>query len=220
MPRTRSKRPRSRSRRPLTRERIVRVASEVFRKRGYHGATLDDIAKLLRVTKPALYYHIRTKEELLTEIYVEVVDIAIRRLTEVINSDLPITEKFAMVLETNILTVAEYLPIFTVFFQEKRELSAEKHQRVNAKKLLYTELTEKLYHEGVVAGVFRDVDPKLATFSLFGMGNWIYQWFNPAGRLSSRDVAQIMGDLAAHGYLLRGHAGAAPLPPGPPAGRE
>lgn len=194
----------------LTREEIVRVASEVFQKRGYHGATLDQIAKVLHVSKPALYHHIRTKEELLTEIYLEVVDTAIGRLTKVVNSDLPIVEKFATVLQTNLVMVADYLPIFTVFFQEKRELSGEKHRRLNAKKRLYNELAEQLYREGVEAGVFRAVDPKIATFALFGMANWIYQWFRPAGRLSAQEIAATFGDLAAHGYLLpaRGTANA------------
>lgn len=206
--RTSSSKPRGRPA-SLTREEIVRVASEVFQKRGYHGATLADIARILGVSKPALYHHIRTKEELLTEIYLEVVDTAIDRLTAVIDSDLPIVEKFAKVLQTNLVMVAEYLPIFTVFFQEKRELSEEKHQRVNAKKRRYNQLAEQLYREGVDAGLFRPVEPKIATFALFGMANWIYQWFDPAGRLSAQQVADTFGDLAAHGYLLPGHGAGA-----------
>src|SRR6266851_2663169 len=46
-------------------EEILKVAATVFRKRGYHGGTLEEIAKKLRIKRPALYYYFRSKEELL-----------------------------------------------------------------------------------------------------------------------------------------------------------
>ena len=62
----------------------------------------------------------------------------------------------------------------------------------------------------MAAGKFRPVDPKIATFVLFGMANWIYQWFNPAGRLKAEQVAEIVGHLAGHGYLLDAAGGRGP----------
>jgi AcrR family transcriptional regulator len=61
-------------RRTETRARINRVALEVFIERGYDGATLREVAERLGVTRPALYYHVRDKEELLTEIHHELAE--------------------------------------------------------------------------------------------------------------------------------------------------
>ena len=38
----------------LTRERILAEAARIFNRRGYHGTTLDDVARALGVTKAAL----------------------------------------------------------------------------------------------------------------------------------------------------------------------
>ena len=61
-------------RRTETRDRINEVALEVFIERGYDGSTLREIADRLGVTRPALYYHVKNKEELLTGIHQELAE--------------------------------------------------------------------------------------------------------------------------------------------------
>jgi AcrR family transcriptional regulator len=55
---------RQREKRTQTRERIVRAAETVFARRGYHGASVDEIAEEAGYSKGALYYNFATKEEL------------------------------------------------------------------------------------------------------------------------------------------------------------
>jgi AcrR family transcriptional regulator len=61
-------------RRTETRDRINQVALEVFIERGYDGSTLREIADRLGVTRPALYYHVKNKEDLLTGIHQELAE--------------------------------------------------------------------------------------------------------------------------------------------------
>jgi AcrR family transcriptional regulator len=55
-------------RRTSTREQIQSVALEMFAERGYDGTSLREIAEQLNVTKAALYYHFRTKEDILASV--------------------------------------------------------------------------------------------------------------------------------------------------------
>ncbi|MCW2525876.1 MAG: TetR family transcriptional regulator [Pseudonocardiales bacterium] len=48
-----------------TREHILRVALEQFAEQGYDGTSLQQIADRLGVTKAALYYHFKSKDDLL-----------------------------------------------------------------------------------------------------------------------------------------------------------
>lgn len=50
---------------PDTRSRILLVAAELFRERGYAGTSIRDVSERIGTTKAALYYHFRTKEEIL-----------------------------------------------------------------------------------------------------------------------------------------------------------
>lgn len=51
-----------------TRQRIQEVALELFVEQGYEKTSLREIAEVLDVTKAALYYHFKTKEDLLVSI--------------------------------------------------------------------------------------------------------------------------------------------------------
>ena len=57
-----------------TRDRIREVAGELFSSRGYEKTSLREIADELGITKAALYYHFRSKEELLASMVEPVLD--------------------------------------------------------------------------------------------------------------------------------------------------
>src|SRR6202012_6238030 len=57
-----------------TRERIQEVARELFLQRGVQRTSLQDIASQLGITKPALYYHFPSREDLVRRILVPLID--------------------------------------------------------------------------------------------------------------------------------------------------
>jgi AcrR family transcriptional regulator len=62
--------------RPLsdTRQRIQDVAKELFTEKGVQRTSLQDIAARLGITKPALYYHFGSREELVRSILAPLID--------------------------------------------------------------------------------------------------------------------------------------------------
>ncbi|MGC5532561.1 TetR/AcrR family transcriptional regulator [Streptomyces sp. SR-10] len=52
-----------------TRRRIQEVALDLFAEQGYEKTSLREIAEVLQVTKPAIYYHFQSKEEILLSIF-------------------------------------------------------------------------------------------------------------------------------------------------------
>lgn len=60
------------ARRSDTRQRIQDVALELFAEQGYERTSLREIAERLAVTKAALYYHFKTKEDILVSIFEDV----------------------------------------------------------------------------------------------------------------------------------------------------
>ncbi|MFH9088618.1 MULTISPECIES: TetR/AcrR family transcriptional regulator [unclassified Streptomyces] len=58
-------------RRGNTRQRIQDVALELFAEQGYEKTSLREIAERLDVTKAALYYHFKTKEEIIVSLFAD-----------------------------------------------------------------------------------------------------------------------------------------------------
>ena len=52
----------------LRKEEVMNVAARLFAAKGYHATTLDQIAEEMGVTKPALYYYVNNKEDILRTI--------------------------------------------------------------------------------------------------------------------------------------------------------
>ena len=60
------------------REQILEIATHLFQ-RGFRATSLDQVAAEMGVTRPALYYYFRSKEDLLAAIYDRAVGVLIDR---------------------------------------------------------------------------------------------------------------------------------------------
>lgn len=76
-----------------TRDALVDSAVELFTKRGYAATSLDAIVKRARVTKGALYHHFSGKQALFEAAFDVVESEAVRRLSDVVATDLPAWER-------------------------------------------------------------------------------------------------------------------------------
>ena len=79
-------------RRQRTREALLDAAATVFAQRGFHGASLDEIAETAGFTRGAIYKHFADKEELLHEVCVRLNERIFAEFDEVPNMDQPFAE--------------------------------------------------------------------------------------------------------------------------------
>ena len=47
-----------------SKEKIIKAAIKVFSAEGYDSASMDEIARVARLTKPMIYYHFKNKKDL------------------------------------------------------------------------------------------------------------------------------------------------------------
>ena len=88
--------PTAHRRRERTRQKralILKSAASAFRRRGYHGASMAEISRALRMTKGSLYYYFRNKEEILYFCHDYSLDILLALLKEVEAEGRPPDEK-------------------------------------------------------------------------------------------------------------------------------
>ena len=64
----------------------------------------------------------------------------------------------------------------------------------------YQRLWAALLQQGIDAGELRnDLDVKVTVYAILGMCNWVYRWYNPAGKLSAEAIAAIFTTLVLDG---------------------
>src|SRR3989304_395957 len=194
----RKRKPAKRGGRELTRERILAVSGRVFNQRGYHGTTLDDIARALGVTKAALYYHVKNKEELLFQCHQLALDIGMEGFHRALAQPAPPDEQLRVALAHYIEGMADQLK-GTVVLLEQGALSPRHHRQIVRGRDEYEQALRTLIAGGVAAGVFVPCDPKLVGFAILGAVHWVPKWDKPAGPSPAPAVA-----AAFAAYLVRG----------------
>src|SRR5438270_885841 len=61
-----------------------------------------------------------------------------------------------------------------------------------------------LLEEGIAAGVFRPVDPKVSALAILGAVNWTVKWFRPDGGKTAREIGREQAELLVRGVLAVG----------------
>lgn len=186
----------------LTQKAIVETAAELFAQRGFGGTSLNDIADALGVTKVALYYHVKNKEEILRLVYLTVLNAAEEPLRRIVEADLSPKEKLRSAIEHHILITANSSPAVSVFYREQAHLTGPFAKEIVLREKSYEGYFEQIVQEGIVQKVFKpDFDAQIVTFGLLGMCHWLSHWYKPSGRYTHQQIAEMFLQMVESGLL-------------------
>ncbi|HCJ10839.1 MAG TPA: TetR/AcrR family transcriptional regulator [Clostridiales bacterium] len=184
-------------------EQILEVAMKVFRERGYHAASMQEIADAVGMQKGSLYYYISGKQELLFMILDRAIDTITARVEEIYRSDLSPKEKLWQAIVNHVEVVSERQDMLTILLRERHALSPNQQAVIDEKRVAYERLFQRILTEGVRAGEFREMDVKIVSFGILGMCNWLYQWYSSEGRLSAKEIGDIFADIVFRGVVVQ-----------------
>jgi AcrR family transcriptional regulator len=177
---------------------ILRAAAAVFRRRGYHGASIDQIAGALKMAPGNLYYYFRNKEEILYLCHDYSLGLILKELKDVEESGLPPDRQIHRLIVTFVHLFIDVLH-GTAWTLEVEALSPPVRKKVIAKRDRIDKGFRKILSNGMRSGLFADRDPALTSFVIFGAINWIPRWYDPAGRATSHEIAQVFADYMVAG---------------------
>jgi len=181
-----------------TRVEILKSAAAAFRKLGYHGATVEQIAAALHMKKGNLYYYFRNKEEILFACHEYSHDRLKELLDQVVRSTAPADEKLRRLITSTVHVILDELH-GTALLLDLEALSPAHLKAVIVRRDRFDRGMRMILEEGIATGAFAPGDPKLVAFAMLGALNWIARWFNPGGPASSEEIATRFAD-----YLIAG----------------
>ena len=195
---------------------VLKTSAGVFAEKGYHSTSMRDISRAAKMSLSGLYYYFKSKEELLFLIqdycFSTVIDDC-RRLLE--GEDDPV-RRLKLLIENHLNYFVNNMSEMKVLSHEANSISREMFRKVNTKKRQYVDLVMELLGEIARENRIDGVDIRVATFSLFGMMNWIYNWYDPGKDVDLAGLSNNMTRLFLSGFLGDKTLGARTLD----AGRE
>jgi AcrR family transcriptional regulator len=189
----------------MTRDDILDAAARIFSQKGFHAASMQDIAEAVNLKKGSLYYHVSSKQEILLALLDEALDLLIDCIGEVTRMPLSPEQKLRLSMVTYLNTLLERKDLAAILLLEHRSLDADlKAQHIPRRDRL-EKLWKDMVKEGIDSGIFIDNDPGFVTRSILGMLNWTITWYRADGVLDPTSIAGQYADLVMLGIIVANH---------------
>jgi len=196
------KRKRSNGRTTRRSDQIIQTAAKLFASNGYHGTTLDEIAREIGVTKPALYHHISSKEQILREIIGRMME-PMEEVAKVGRSNLPPKERIERMVRMLVEFGAERKETTLIAFEQVNTLPQRSRDALRRRQKDVERVLQQTLKEGMEQGCFAVDDIKMASFTILAVSNSIYRWYRPDGYLTPTQIADQFIYLLENGYMKK-----------------
>ena len=185
----------------MTREDILEAAAQIFRQKGFHGASMNDIAEAVNLQKASLYHHVSSKQEILLEILDRALQLLLERISAITDQDIPADKKLRSMIREYMQILAENVDLATVLLFEHRALERRQHARHVPSRDKFESLWREVLAEGVKEKLFQCEDIALTARALLGLMNWTITWYHPNGGKTIEQISDDYSTLLLNGLL-------------------
>jgi AcrR family transcriptional regulator len=191
-------RPSAKERKPYDMDAIVDIAVQVFLRRGYDGASLDQVAEAAGITKASIYYHADGKEALLARGAGRALDALFAVLEEPAANEGREIDRLRYVVKRTVEITVKRLPEVALLLRVRGNTETERW--ILEQRRRFDRLVAKIVNDAQSKGQLRaDIEAGLITRLLFGMLNSLTEWYRPGGGLSVDDVVAAATRIAFDG---------------------
>jgi AcrR family transcriptional regulator len=184
------------------REAVLLAAVRMFNARGFHAASLDDVAASLNISKPTIYYYLGNKEEVLLECMTRGLELLQAAAESAARSEGSGLEKLRRFLrryaEINMDDFGR-----CVIRTGEEVLSEEGAARFRSLKSQIDRALRRLIEAGIADGSIAPTDVRMAAFTIAGALNWPARWYDQKGSMTPQEISAAIVDILLKGIAPR-----------------
>lgn len=189
---------------PSARDKIRTAAVELFAAQGYDGTSVAEVIAAAGVAKGGFYHHFASKQELLYEVYGDLISRQLAAMDEILARGLPPAETLRALITDLIVSTAASSRQALVFWREGSKLPGDRSAELRRARRRYHDAVRRLVRDGQAAGAFAAVaSPDIITFTIFGIVNELPLWYRPQGRKRPAQIATELADFVLAGLAVR-----------------
>ena len=184
------------------RNEIIRTAAKMFASKGYHATTIDEIAKEFGITKPSIYYYIKSKGEILREIISGMME-PLEKVAKVGRADRPAKERLETIIRMLTTYAAERKEITLIAIEQNNVLPKRSRDALERRQKEVNQVLQQTLKEGMEEGTFTMDDIKITSYAISAVAIYIYRWYNPAGTFTPDQIADQFIHLLENGLIRK-----------------
>jgi AcrR family transcriptional regulator len=160
-------------------QRILKASSKIVAEKGFHRTSVRDISRATKMSLAGLYYYFTTKEELLYLIQERCFVTLLLGWERAATADMDVRTRIRVFAENHLSFFCHNMHEMKVMAHEDESLTGEFQVKILVLKRRYVKVIMDLIRELQDREGRKGIDLRVVTFSLFGMMNWIYTWYQP-----------------------------------------
>ncbi len=180
-------------------EEIIQVASRLFNEKGYKAVSMRDIATVMDIKAASLYNHIKSKQEILSDIILKVAKEFTNGMENVVGENISAIKKVEKVIELHIDITVNHSEALAALNNDWMHLENEDLNAFVKMKDNYEENFRSIIKQGIDSGEIKQYHPEVILFSILSTLRTLYLWYQKRGKL---DVNILKKDMVS--VLIKG----------------
>jgi TetR/AcrR family transcriptional regulator, cholesterol catabolism regulator len=180
-------------------DQITKVAQNKFRMKGYRAVSMRELADSVGIEAASFYNHFASKESILKEICFRMAGAFFSGIEHVLVGEKKSDKLLQKAICSHVKVITENTDASAVFFHDWRYLSEPYLSEFKKMRKDYENIFRKILKEGMLNGTFEKQDETFAVLHIFSSLNWIYEWFDPEGKLTPEQIGNQLAKLILNG---------------------
>ncbi len=180
---------------------IIAIAAKLFKEKGYSAVTMRDIANSLDIKAASLYNHIKSKQEILVLIIIEIAEEFTSKMNHIVNSN-----------ETSILKLEKIIELhIEITIRNPNELASLNNdwmhlENENLKYFLkmrddYEQNFRKIVKTGIANQEIKNLNPEVIIFSMLSTLRTLYAWYGKKNTINEKVLKFNMTKVLMNGII-------------------
>lgn len=180
---------------------IINCAAKLFKEKGYSAVTMRDIAHALDIKAASLYNHIKSKQEILVLIVLEIAEEFTNRINLIAIADLKTIEKIEKVVELHIDITIRNPDALACLNNDWMHLTDEELTYFIKMRENYEETFRNLIKLGIQSNEIKNLNPEVIIFSILSTLRTLYLWYGKKKPLTEASLKKSMAEVLLKGIV-------------------
>jgi AcrR family transcriptional regulator len=185
---------------------ILSAAERIFAQKGFHSATMDEIASHAELAKGTIYLYFENKRDIFYTLVDEKVDSLMKLVKVEIKREAQSVERLKRLVKTQLEFFQNNRDFFRIIITEQTRfelgIKDEFRKRMMQKHLKYINIVARIIQSGIEEKVFKSLEPRKVASALTGIVNgFTFQWLRNVQGESLVSNAGLIMELFLEGVL-------------------
>ena len=178
------------------------TCTRLFRKSGYAGTSMQDIANELGIKPASLYNHISSKQDILVELLSYGANLFVDGMKDIKQSQLNDLQKLERLIALHLRITVEHTDLMALIAVEWRHLEGEGLREYLKLRNSYENDFRIILKGAMENGLIHTMDIEIAFFSILTTLKWFYSWYDKHSQLSMVDIEEYLKQLLLGGLKI------------------